>query len=72
LMPRPPVEYIQETQEEDARIRDSVAEHDAGVSLSVHSPQELDLGPFTPFNLNHGGIYDPPGPPPPLPPKDFY
>jgi hypothetical protein len=72
LMPRPPAEYIQETQEEDARVRDTVAEHDIAHSKIQNIPRELDLGPFSPFmagSLN--GISDPPGPPPPLPPKQF-
>jgi hypothetical protein len=80
LMPRPPVEYIQETQEEDARVRYLV---NSGIDNSpVHgSPLvgsgagiQLDIRPFTPFSV---GLYDPgsPGaqrhpPPPPLPPQN--
>lgn len=68
LMPRPPAEYIQETQEVDARIRDSVAGQDLTLLPHENGIQELDLSPFTPFTA---GISEPPGPPPPLPPKQF-
>jgi hypothetical protein len=72
LMPRPPAEYIQETQEEDARVRDSVAEHDIAHSKIQNIPRELGIGTFTPFRVRSlNGISDPPGPPPPLPPKQF-
>ncbi|KAF7295126.1 hypothetical protein MIND_01051100 [Mycena indigotica] len=83
LMPRPPAEYIQETQEEDARVSrfvttntiPSIDEDPLPTSLS-HSPSlvrkstltpGLDVAPFTPFTPG----FDPkvPGPPPPLPPK---
>ncbi|KAJ7063077.1 hypothetical protein C8F01DRAFT_1131451 [Mycena amicta] len=73
LMPRPPAEYIQETQEEDARVSrfvtsntvPSIDEDPLPTSLS-HSPS-LMFTPFTPFTPG----FDPkmPGPPPPLPPK---
>jgi hypothetical protein len=83
LMPRPPVEYIQETQEEDARVSRFVT---AGVlppmeeeprlptSLSPSSSllrkstnPGLDVAPFTPFTPGFDAKL--PGPPPPLPPK---
>ena len=79
LMPRPPAEYIQETQEEDARVRFFDTITSTGIENSlVHggSPLvrsgtgiQLDIRPFTPF------MYDPttsgsPGAqrPPPRPP----
>jgi hypothetical protein len=71
LMPRPPAEYIQETQEVDARVRDSVAGQDLTLLPHENGIQELDLSPFTPFTAGIGGILEPPGPPPPLPPKQF-
>ncbi|KAG1756845.1 uncharacterized protein EDB91DRAFT_1262397 [Suillus paluster] len=80
LMPRPPAEYIQETQEEDARVR-----HYDSISMGIHSSPmrvgspfaepgiQLDIRPFTPFSV---GLYDSgspaaqrPHPPPPLPPQ---
>lgn len=72
LAPRPPAEYIQETQEVDARVRrDSSPLVDEVPELKslTHqaSSHELDLRPFTPFTV---GIHEP-GPPPPLPPKRF-
>ncbi|KAJ6455813.1 hypothetical protein C8R45DRAFT_1035797 [Mycena sanguinolenta] len=80
LKPRPPVEYIQETQEEDLRVSRFVT---AGVvpaeeilpstlspspSLLRKSTPGIDIAPFTPFSP---GFEQPklPGPPPPLPPK---
>ncbi|KAF7964782.1 hypothetical protein HWV62_3002 [Athelia sp. TMB] len=71
LRPRPPVEYIQETQEVDALVRrESVRPteiaHEPGFTRKK-SAHELDLRPFTPFQV---GINEP-GPPPPLPPKRF-
>ena len=101
LMPRPPVQYIQETQEEDARVRHYESILSAGLSrppaeyiyentirtgidnpsVRIGSPLvrpgpgiQLDIRPFTPFNV---GLYDPsspasqrPPPPPPLPPQN--
>jgi len=63
LMPRPPAEYIQETQEEDARVRDSVAGHDIALLSGNKARPKLDLRPST---LGINGI-SVPGPPPPLP-----
>lgn len=70
LAPRPPVEYIQETQAEDARVRDSVAIHDRDPSVEEHKI-DLDLRPFTPFTATLPGLSETPGPPPPLPPKQL-
>ncbi|KAG1837047.1 hypothetical protein DFJ58DRAFT_734590 [Suillus subalutaceus] len=78
LMPRPPVEYIQETQEEDARVRyyDSISMGVDNSPMRVGSPSgiQLDIRPFTPFNV---GLYDPGSPaaqrlppPPPWPPQN--
>ncbi|KAG1731948.1 hypothetical protein EDB19DRAFT_1912328 [Suillus lakei] len=81
LMPRPPAEYIQETQEEDARVRyyDSISTGVDNSPIRVGSPQartgiQLDIRPFTPFSV---GLYDPSSPaaqrlppPPPLPPQN--
>ncbi|KAH7921057.1 hypothetical protein BV22DRAFT_756639 [Leucogyrophana mollusca] len=75
LMPRPPAEYIQETQMEDARAR----YYENGMSVydpPIPSPPvnqvggiKLDIRPFTPFTVG----YDPNTPSaygrPPLPPK---
>lgn len=74
LMPRPPAEYIQETQEEDARVSRMVRE-DGTLALDNDedalplangngSAAELDTKPFTPFSTGFSSI-----PPPPLPPK---
>ncbi|KIK39851.1 hypothetical protein CY34DRAFT_25074 [Suillus luteus UH-Slu-Lm8-n1] len=81
LMPRPPAEYIQETQEEDARVRyyDSISMGIDNSPMRVGSPSatpgiQLDIRPFTPFSI---GLYDPGSPaaqrlppPPPLPPQN--
>lgn len=80
LMPRPPAEYIQETQEEDARVRyyDSISMGIDNSPMRVGSPLvkpgiQLDIRPFTPFSV---GLYDPSSPaaqrlpPPPLPPQN--
>ncbi|KAJ6623396.1 hypothetical protein B0H10DRAFT_787600 [Mycena sp. CBHHK59/15] len=83
LMPRPPVEYIQETQEEDARVSRFVTagvlppmDEEAALPTSL-SPSSsllrksaspgLDIQPFTPFTSGFDAKL--PGPPPPLPPK---
>ncbi|KAF8889875.1 hypothetical protein BD779DRAFT_1519397 [Infundibulicybe gibba] len=76
LMPRPPVEYIRETREEDARVSHYVAKGELPpIDDEPDSPTGvngvgLPLQPFTPFS-NHfeGGSPNIPGPPPPLPPK---
>ncbi|KAG0707826.1 hypothetical protein DFH29DRAFT_599883 [Suillus ampliporus] len=79
LMPRPPAEYIQETQEEDARVRyyDNISMGIDSLPMRVGSPLvkqgiQLDIRPFTPFSVG----YDPGSPaaqrahpPPPLPPQ---
>lgn len=84
LMPRPPVEYIQETQEEDARVSRFVT---AGVLPPIEEPILLRSNSLSPSSSiarksgNPGLGLDPftpftpgfdsklPGPPPPLPPK---
>jgi hypothetical protein len=81
LMPRPPVEYIKETQEEDARLSKFNGEaprlddggskpNGAGGSSSL-SPSGanigLDMKPFTPFRAGFETSAATPGPPPPLP-----
>lgn len=76
LMPRPPVEYIKETQEEDARLsrlNGQMPILDGGPlprsnSISSSSPPSgvaLDIKPFTPFRAGFDASL--PGPPPPLP-----
>ena len=70
LAPRPPAEYIQETQAEDARVRDSVAMHDGDPSVGDQKIN-LDLRPFTPFSATLPTLLETPGPPPPLPPKQL-
>lgn len=81
LMPRPPVEYIQETQEQDARVRyyDSMSMGVDNSPMRLGSPLakpgiQLDIRPFTPFSV---GLYDPGSPaaqrlppPPPWPPQN--
>ncbi|KAK0196464.1 hypothetical protein F5146DRAFT_4067 [Armillaria mellea] len=74
LMPRPPVEYIQETQEEDARVSRMVRD-DGALALDDDedvvppanengSAAELDIKAFAPFSAGFPSV-----PPPPLPPK---
>ncbi|EIN06986.1 hypothetical protein PUNSTDRAFT_135687 [Punctularia strigosozonata HHB-11173 SS5] len=69
LMPRPPKEYIQETQAANARSQQG---HDLAdvAGLSSATPQiDLTMRPFTPFTPGFDTVSPPPGPPPPLPPK---
>lgn len=62
LMPRPPVEYIQETQEEDLRGRyyDSVGVEEALRGIPAMRPispmrnPHLDVRPFSPFDVGLG------------------
>ncbi|KAF7304736.1 hypothetical protein MKEN_01187700 [Mycena kentingensis (nom. inval.)] len=85
LMPRPPAEYIQETQEEDARVSrfvttntvPSIDEDPLPTSLS-HSPSLIRKSSpsgspglsVSPFTpFTPGFDATAPGPPPPLPPK---
>ncbi|PBK93290.1 hypothetical protein ARMGADRAFT_1063369 [Armillaria gallica] len=74
LMPRPPAEYIQETQEEDERVSRMVHE-DGALALDDDedvlplpngngSATEVDIKPFPPFSTGFTNV-----PPPPLPPK---
>ncbi|KAF8055857.1 hypothetical protein FPV67DRAFT_1567047 [Lyophyllum atratum] len=73
LMPRPPVEYIQETQDEDARVsmfamNGKIPSDDAlghSLPLKTNTPP-LDMTPFSPFVA---GFEHSIPPPPPLPPK---
>lgn len=81
LMPRPPVEYIKETQEEDARLSkfngevpsldDGVPKHNGAGGSSSLPPSGADIGldmkPFTPFRAGFETSAATPGPPPPLP-----
>ncbi|KAJ3493185.1 hypothetical protein NLJ89_g11076 [Agrocybe chaxingu] len=84
LMPRPPADYIKETQEEDARLSRLNGDapnlngtpkklNGSSSSTSLNKPAAgasggLDIKPFTPFRAGFGDIVTP-GPPPPLPPK---
>ncbi|KAF9220194.1 hypothetical protein BS17DRAFT_739755 [Gyrodon lividus] len=85
LLPRPPVEYIQETQEEDMRGRhygDLGAGFDDALggfltvrSASLLSNPRLDIRPFTPFDAGFGYEARRSGsglsrPPPPPPPPN--
>ncbi|KAI6103665.1 hypothetical protein F5141DRAFT_1132298 [Pisolithus sp. B1] len=75
LMPRPPAEYIQETQEEDLRGRyhDSIGVDEAlqGIpSMRTMSPTRnppLEVRPFSPFDsgLGYDATNSPRSPPPP-------
>ncbi|KAF9473857.1 hypothetical protein BDN70DRAFT_885453 [Pholiota conissans] len=78
LMPRPPVEYIKETQEEDARLSKLNGEHanlgDGAPKVNGALPPSgaavaLDMKPFTPFRAGFDTTTGTPGPPPPLPSK---
>lgn len=72
LMPRPPVEYIQETQEEDARVSrfamngvlppidDEIIPNRAAAAVNLNIPTAAGF---------EDGLVKIPGPPPPLPPK---
>jgi len=77
LMPRPPVEYIKETQEEDARLSrlngdipvlDDISPLKTNGASSSNPPSgasALDMKPFTPFRAG----FDTAGGAPPLPTK---
>ncbi|KAG6829867.1 hypothetical protein H0H92_003211 [Tricholoma furcatifolium] len=75
LLPRPPAEYIQETQEEDARVSrfamnsnipiDDHHDHLMPYKLPNGSSHALDVRPISPFSAGFDSI----PPPPPLPPK---
>ncbi|KAF9462710.1 hypothetical protein BDZ94DRAFT_1290119 [Collybia nuda] len=72
LMPRPPVEYIQETQEEDARVSRFVGNGTLPLDDDLHGARSppLNMMPFTPFTAGfESTLVKIPGPPPPLPPK---
>ncbi|KAF7799583.1 hypothetical protein EIP86_010820 [Pleurotus ostreatoroseus] len=74
LMPRPPKEYIQETQEEDQSLAaklEAIDKNDSGVDLSEEADPPLNLRPFTPFAANFDAQQpiSQVVPPPPLPPK---
>ncbi|GLB34522.1 hypothetical protein LshimejAT787_0200870 [Lyophyllum shimeji] len=77
LMPRPPAEYIQETQEEDARVSmfasngtipaEDLLAHPLPLKPSANpGTPPLDMKPFSPFVA---GFEHSIPPPPPLPPK---
>lgn len=77
LMPRPPVEYIKETQDEDARLSrlnselvpniDNGASKANGAEPPSGAAPGLDMKPFTPFRSAFDTPSPTPGPPPPLP-----
>nr|GAT61257.1 predicted protein [Mycena chlorophos] len=78
LMPRPPADYIQETQEEDARVSrfvtsntvPSIDEDPLPTTLSHASSLVRKMSANAPFSpLSPGFDAKAPGPPPPLPPK---
>ncbi|KAK7470570.1 hypothetical protein VKT23_001994 [Stygiomarasmius scandens] len=81
LMPRPPAEYIQETQEEDARVSRYVngpslledmpplPSPSASASVSRSNSGKLDIRPFTPFSSGFDGPTPNVVGVPPLPPK---
>ncbi|KAG6918822.1 hypothetical protein DXG01_011225 [Tephrocybe rancida] len=76
LMPRPPVEYIQETQAEDARVSrfavtgiiptDDALLHTMPLKVQNGATPPLDMQPFSPFVA---GFEHSIPKPPPLPPK---
>lgn len=76
LMPRPPVEYIKETQEEDARVARVAMNNDLSLDDELKHPiplkpqnsgaPQMDVRPFSPFSA---GFEQSMTPPPPLPPK---
>ncbi|KAG6868808.1 hypothetical protein C0993_010106 [Termitomyces sp. T159_Od127] len=78
LMPRPPVEYIQETQEEDARVARVAMNDDLPLDDGLKHPiplkpqntgaPQMDVRPFSPFSAGFDHAMTPP---PPLPPKPF-
>lgn len=65
LMPRPPAEYIQETQEEDARV--SKLAFGGGTNLKLEDGEEYGVNGL--YVNGNGSVVKAPGPPPPLPPK---
>ncbi|KAG5726718.1 hypothetical protein E4T56_gene8985 [Termitomyces sp. T112] len=76
LMPRPPVEYIQETQEEDARVSKVAMNNDLSLDDGLEHPiplkpqngsvPRMHMRPFSPFSAGFDQAITPP---PPLPPK---
>ena len=77
LMPRPPREYIKETQEEDQALAAKIeamdkqgSVDDAIVSGGVDSTLQLDMRPFSPFRADfQASSLGPGSAKPPLPPK---
>ncbi|KAG6815951.1 hypothetical protein H0H87_009997 [Tephrocybe sp. NHM501043] len=72
LMPRPPVEYIQETQEEDARVSRHAMngtipadDHLSPPIMANGATPSLDVRPFSPFSAGFDSV----PPSPPFPPK---
>ena len=61
LMPRPPAEYIQETQEEDARVSRYVQQ---GITPPLEMPINGVYKSFSPRNSGFEGGFPTPGPPP--------
>ena len=71
LMPRPPKEYIQETQEEDQAFSAKIEamDKDSGSASITHAfDSNIELRPFTPFSADFDNRASA-APPPPLPPK---
>ncbi|THH01654.1 hypothetical protein EW026_g1078 [Hermanssonia centrifuga] len=70
LAPKPPKEYIQETQAEDENIAAQIEAIDKEEGLSSQSSDPaLELRPFTPFVAEFNANRTSKAPPPPLPPK---
>lgn len=75
LAPRPPKEYIEETQQEDETLAakiEAIDKDDSGVDLTQKLDPSLELRPFTPFVAefdNSRVSRSTLPPPPPLPPK---
>ncbi|TEB39456.1 hypothetical protein FA13DRAFT_2418 [Coprinellus micaceus] len=63
LKPRPPMDYIQQTREEDAR---GYVNGEGGSRVGLNGNGQLDVKPFTPFNAEFDGLRSPA---PPIPPK---
>ena len=62
LKPRPPMDYIQQTREEDAR---GYVNGEGGSRVGLNGNGQLDVKPFTPFNAEFDGLRSAP----PIPPK---
>ncbi|KAL6300503.1 hypothetical protein BKA93DRAFT_511906 [Sparassis latifolia] len=70
LLPRPPKEYIQETQEEDIRTYAEIEAIDKDPARAGPQKAEVLLSSFNAGLVDsYGNPVPAPGPPPPLPPK---